>query len=129
MKIKHCGQLKTIFYSLIKVTLVVIKNVAYVESFIISLISQSIFYTKRVHFDSGGPRLYKDNATQYFLHQINSHYVFTTNGVSFSYLDNACKILTALITVASFFFIKIKLEQVYTSSKTFSHLKNIHKTP
>ena len=68
MKIEHWGQLETVFHSLTGVTPVVIKNVAYVGGFITSLISQSILDTKEVHFDSGGPRLYKSNTTQYFLH-------------------------------------------------------------
>ena len=56
-----------------------IKNIAYVERFITSLILQSIFDIKRVHFDSGEPRCQCDSILKVMGYQ-------QSDGVSYSLL-------------------------------------------
>ena len=118
MKIEHWGQLETSFQSPAGITPVVIENVAYVGGFITSLISQSILDIKGVHFDTGGPRLYKNNIAKYLLYQTKGHYTFTPSGPAYPYPDDAQKILTAPVTTLVSVFTPVEIKNVHQQSST-----------
>ena len=76
-------------------------NVAYVGSFVTSLVSQSVLDSKGVHFDTGGPRLYKDGVTKFLLHRTSGQYIFTAAGLPHCYPQNALGVLTTTATTST----------------------------
>ena len=94
MKIESWGQMETAFESPTGLIPVIIQNVAFVGSFMTSVVSQSILDAKGIYLDTGGPRLYKDNITKYQLYRTGGHYTFTALGPPHPYPQNAQKMLT-----------------------------------
>lgn len=58
IKIESWGVMETAFESPTGLVPIRLENVAFMSSFVTSLVSQSILGSKGVHFDTGGPRLY-----------------------------------------------------------------------
>lgn len=101
IKIESWGILETAFESPIRLIPIVLQNVAFVGLFITSLVSQSVLDSKRVYFDTGEPRLYKNGITKYLLHRNGGHFTFTATGLPHPYPPNACKMLTAVATTSA----------------------------
>lgn len=98
IKIESWGRIETAFESPNGLISIFIENVAFVGSFSTSLVSQSILDRKGINFDTGGPQLYKDGITKYFLHCTNRHYTFTAAGPPHRHLQNTLEALTTTKT-------------------------------
>ena len=96
-KIESWGRIETAFESPNGLVPIFLENVAFVGSFLTSLVSQSVLERKGVHFDTGGPRLYKDGATKFFLHCNGGHYTFTASGLPHNYPRNAARVLATTV--------------------------------
>ena len=91
VKIESWGRMKTAWESPKGQVPILLENVAFIGSFVTSLVSQSVLDRKGVHFDTGGPRLYKDGVTKFVLYKNGGHYTFTPTGIPHDYLQNATK--------------------------------------
>lgn len=98
--------METAFESPYGLVPVYLENVAFVGSFLTSLVSQTVLTRKGVHFDTGGPCLYKDGITKFLLHLNGGHYTFTASGLPHYYPDNATKVLATTVGTAANVFVK-----------------------
>ena len=101
IKIESWGIMKTAFESPSGLVPIRLENVAFVSSFVTSLVSQSILDSKGVHFDTGGPRLYQDGTTKFILHRNGEHFTFSAAGPPHSYPSHAAKWISTAITSSS----------------------------
>ena len=97
VKIESWGYMETAFESPNGLAPIRLENVAFVESFVTSLVSQSILDHKEVYLDTGGPRLYKDGITKFLLYSNGGHYTFTATGIPHDYPKNTNKVLATTV--------------------------------
>lgn len=71
-----------------------LENVAFMSSFVTSLVSQSTLGSKGVHFDTGGPRLYQNGVTKFLLHRNGGHFTFSAAGPPHLYPAHATKLIS-----------------------------------
>ena len=91
IKIESWGVMETAFESPSGLVPIRLENVAFVSSFVTSLVSQSILDGKGVHFDTGGPRLYQEGMTKFLLHRNGGHFTFSAARPPHSYPPHATK--------------------------------------
>lgn len=92
IKIESWGKMGTAFESPSGLTPILLENVAFVSSFVTSLVSQSILDSKGIQFDTGGPRLYQDGITKFLLYRKGGHFMFTASGLPHLYPQHAVRL-------------------------------------
>lgn len=94
VKIESWGVIETAFESPNGLIPILLENVAFVGSFVTSLVSQSVLDSKGVYFDTGGPCLYQNGITKFLLHRNDGHFTFTAMGHPHLYPQHAVRALS-----------------------------------